>query len=334
MGYNKHMQLQEVTDRQTWDRFVSEHPMGHPMQLWGWGEVKRLNGWKPVRLAYLKNNGIIAAAQMLQWPVPRYGKNVSYVPRGPVCARDQMGGLLESLAAEAKQRKSLYLKVEPAIEDLDLSNSWRRSNQPILLPETYTIDLTRSEDELQEPMSRKHRQYIRKSERDGVTIERLADPNNGLEPFYQIYQDTARRAGFGLHNFDYYQTVARELGEHNHIYYAFADSEPVAVLWLAAAGSTAFELYGGVTDRGGELKANYALKWRAITDMKQAGYKLYDFNGRLNEGVGQFKAGFGPDTTDWAGSFDLPFDKVGYLAWNTLFPKLKPLGRKLLRRRG
>jgi len=43
----------------------------------------------------------------------------------------------------------------------------------IQMKETYLIDLKRSEEELLALMSHKHRQYIRKAERDGVSVGRV-----------------------------------------------------------------------------------------------------------------------------------------------------------------
>ena len=38
--YNINMlKIIEITDKKEWDDFVNEHN-GHPLQLWGWGELK------------------------------------------------------------------------------------------------------------------------------------------------------------------------------------------------------------------------------------------------------------------------------------------------------
>jgi hypothetical protein len=42
-------------------------------------------------------------------------------------------------------------------------------------------------------------------------------------------------------------------------------------------------------------------------------------------------AGFGPDETDWVGTYDYPFNKVGYALWEHLWPVAKPIGRRLLK---
>jgi len=81
------------------------------------------------------------------------------------------------------------------------------------------------------------------------------------------------------------------------------------------------------------MKANYFLKWRAITDMKAAGFTIYDFNGRLNEGVSRFKDGFGPDETNYIGTWDYPLNKLGYQLWERLWPMAKPIGRQLAKLR-
>ena len=36
-------EYREVTDAQAWDEIVNAHA-GHPMQAWGWGELKERTG--------------------------------------------------------------------------------------------------------------------------------------------------------------------------------------------------------------------------------------------------------------------------------------------------
>jgi lipid II:glycine glycyltransferase (peptidoglycan interpeptide bridge formation enzyme) len=200
------------------------------------------------------------------------------------------------------------------------------------MPETYVVDLRGSEEQILGPMSHKHRQYIRKSERDGVSVVRAGADD--LAAMYRIYAETAARAGFGIHGEDYYVGLHRELGGQSYVYYARYQGEVAAFLWLAGAGRTAYELYGGVTEAGQVVKANYFLKWQAIVAMKTAGYEVYDFNGRLNEGVSRFKDGFGPEAVDYIGTWDYPMGRVGYRAWEHLWPVVKVMGRGVGRLRG
>lgn len=337
------MKLVEITDRAAWDGFVASHEWGHPLQLWGWGEAKRGNRWSPHRLV-LADEGSegewTAGAQVLLWPIPRLGRFIAYVPRGPVAEPGSaaMRDLLEQLVVWAKAHRALYVRIEPAWIAGEgfkqFGRGWIRARHHLQMHETYTIDLRKDEAALLEPMSHKHRQYIRKSERDGVSVARARDED--LQAMFRIYSLTAQRAGFGIHGSEYYQALHRELAERSHVYYAYYQGEVVAFLWLAAAGRTAYELYGGVGETGQVMKANYVLKWRAVLDMKAAGYKVYDFNGRLNEGVSRFKEGFGPDATDYVGTWDYPLNRSGYRVWEHLWPVVKVVGRRVVRlgRRG
>ncbi len=331
--YNRVMQFIELTDQAAWDAYVATHPQGHPLQLWGWGEAKRTNNWRPHRLVLQAGTEWAAAVQVLLWPIPRTGRMVAYVPRGPVVdpTNPAMALLLRELVAWARWHRALYVRLEPAWTEAKLPRGWIPASHRLQLPATYTLDLTKTAQELQTPMARKHRQYIRKAERDGVTVGR--ETADSVAAMYDIYTQTAARAGFGIHTRDYYEQLFSELGEHNYLYGARYEGQMVAFLWLAAAGRTAYELYGGVTAQGQELKANYALKWQAIMGLQAAGYEVYDFNGRLNEGVARFKEGFGPDETGYIGTWDYPLNPLGYRLWEQLWPVAKMVGRRWAERR-
>lgn len=334
MKYNTDMKFVEISDREAWDAYVRRHEYGHPLQLWGWGEAKKENNWQPRRLALMNGEEWAAGAQVLMWPILRTGKFLAYVPRGPVVdpTSPAMARLLTELVAWARQNKVLYIRLEPAWTKARLPRGWRPARHNIQMAQTYMIDLKTDEGILLERMARKHRQYIRKSERDGVEVTR--ELGGDLAPMYDLYTETARRAGFGIHAAEYYETLMTEMGKQNHLYYARMKGRPVAFLWLAAAGKVAYELYGGVNPEGQELKANYYLKWHAMTELKAAGYAIYDFNGRLNEGVSQFKAGFGPDETDYIGTWDYPLNNLGYDLWERLWPAAIAVRRRLASVRG
>ncbi|HSX48421.1 MAG TPA: peptidoglycan bridge formation glycyltransferase FemA/FemB family protein [Candidatus Nanoarchaeia archaeon] len=322
------MNLSEITDPAEWDAFVESHEYGHPLQLWAWGELKRHNGWRAVRL----RSGEFGA-QVLFFPIPKTRKTVAYVPRGPLCvssARPTMA-LLSALTNYAKEQGAVYLKIEPAWTSADMPADWKPAKEEILLSKTYTINLNKSADELMAAMRSKTRQYIRQAERNDVEIE-LVTSQGDLSDFWRVYRDTAQRAGFGLHALDYYRKLHEFYGQNSHLYYAKVDGKVEAFLWVINGAGVALELYGGVTHIGGETKANYLLKWEAIRRAQQDGQKLYDFSGRLNEGVSQFKAGFGPDETNYVGSYDKVLKPLDYMAWTMLLPALKPLGRRFLKR--
>ena len=322
------MQLIEVTDQNIWDSFVSQSPFGHPLQLWAWGEVKKKNGWTPLRLGVQNGDQLELAVQMLFWNIPKTSYKLAYVPRGPVI--DPLSGdvasLLNEIARVAREHGAIQLKIEPAWQGVQLGSEWKKSKDNVLLAETHVIDLNQDEAVLQSNIQSKARQYIRKSEREGVTIRRVMDVAE-LSKIIDVYHDTAARAKFALHSDEYYRALLEKGSKHNYVLVAEKDSHVVAFVWILAAGSTAFELYGGMTRDGAKLHANYALKAHAMQMMKAEGYKYYDFNGRLNDGVSHFKSLWGATETDWIGSYNLPLRKAHYAAWQAAWPIGKRLSK-------
>ncbi|MBD5787651.1 peptidoglycan bridge formation glycyltransferase FemA/FemB family protein [Cellulosimicrobium terreum] len=337
--------IRTVTDRTAWDADVLALG-GHPLQLWGWGEVKGAGAWRPHRLRVVAADGtLVGLAQVLARPLPAQFKALSYVPRGPVVLGDADGttdDALRSAVTTAVVRwcrehvGGVGVTLEPDWEAgtaLDLADA-RPAVNPVLYPTTLILDLTRSDDELMADMAKKTRQYVRKSQREDLEFRAVTTASE-LDACLAIYRATAERAGFGLHGDDYYRLVASELGEHSPVFAAFARTHddgphdrPVAFVWFAASGRTSFELYGGMDDDGQRLRANYGLKWHAIGAMRERGVVRYDVNGLLNDGISTFKRGFASHEDELVGSVDVPFS-MWYSAWNKGLPTAKKVVRHL-----
>ena len=83
-----------------------------------------------------------------------------------------------------------------------------------------------------------------------------------------------------------------------------------------------------MNDRGQALRANYMLKWHAITTCREWGIDRYDMNGLLNDGVSVFKQGFADQEDMLIGTYDYPLSPL-YGAWRKGLPLLKAIMRKL-----
>ena len=329
------MELREITDAATWDQAVANHPFGHPLQCWGWGEVKRAAGWRAHRLAVYDGGQFRAGAQVLTRPLPGVPLTMLYAPRGPVVAPDDgdaLALLARGLRAQARGQHAIFCKIDPAwpagTVNALASAKFQPSQDTIQVTDTYTIDLRQPEDAILAGMRSKTRQYIRKAEREETEIIRDTTGEH-LAACYAIYEETARRAGFGLHTKAYYENLYRLYpGERQYLYIARRHGTPLSFLWMVCAGRQAVEFYGGVADAGQDFKSNYLLKWHAIQAMKAAGYETYDLNGRVNEGIAQFKQGFGPAETSWIGPYDAVYHAMLYAGWALGLP----LARRMMRR--
>jgi lipid II:glycine glycyltransferase (peptidoglycan interpeptide bridge formation enzyme) len=342
------MKLKEIKNREDWDRLVIDSG-GHPLQLWGWGEVKRSGeNWRAYRLWADGYGG----AQVLIRRLPKPFNKLAYIPRGPVVIQKKLTQkFLNELAKWTKQQGCLELKIEPAgilsnkidkvkptqkflnklalskkidSKIFDKNGGWRLSRNRILLSHTVILDLGQSEDELLAKMTKKTRQYIHKSSRENIKIRRVTSEND-IKKCLAVYKSTAKRADFALHPDKYYMDIAQNLGDSSQIYVAEGGGEVLSFLWNIVTPEVSFELYGGVTDEGQRLRANYTLKWRVIQQCQKFHVKYYDMNGLINDGVSNFKLGFSGNTeTDLIPTLDKPLSPL-YTIWEGLLPTGKKI---------
>lgn len=315
----------ECKDEDVWNNYVLDNG-GNPLQLWGWGELKANYGWQVDRQILLDEDGhFLAGAQLLIRHLPWPFRSLVYIPRGPVGESDS-ARFLDQLTSYVKQKyRPLVLSIEPDAMRFDVPEGWRQSASKILPDETIMLDLERDEADLLADMSKKTRQYIRKSSADGLTIKRVAS-REAFVSCLDIYHQTSSRANFPIHSDEYYYDVHKKLGENSQIFVAYKDKKPVAFLWLAISADVAYELYGGMDDTGRELRSNYALKWQAIKKCQEWGIGRYDFGGLIDGGVSTFKLGWASRPTKMAGTFDLPLSAF-YGLWYKFLPLIKKLNR-------
>jgi lipid II:glycine glycyltransferase (peptidoglycan interpeptide bridge formation enzyme) len=324
------IELQRCSDKEQWDDYVLDNG-GHPLQLWGWGQVKAGHGWVAERVFAYDDEEIVGAAQVLVRRLPLPFRSFSYIPRGPIVDDAHSTEFLNALAGLVKRdHHSVALSIEPDAIDFDVPKGWVRSTNKVLSGETILLDLKKSESDLLSDMAKKTRQYIRKSDAD-VTIKQVKSRED-IEICLDLYHQTSKRAGFNTHDRQYYFDVFQQLQDYSPIYIAYEDGEPLAFLWLAISERTAYELYGGMNDRGQELRANYALKWYVIKKVKEWGLERYDFGGLVAGGVANFKQGWATDTTLLVGTFDKSLSPL-YGVWAKGLPMAKKTLQKVRRKK-
>jgi lipid II:glycine glycyltransferase (peptidoglycan interpeptide bridge formation enzyme) len=311
-----------VTDPAAWNAFVEAAPYHAFPQLWEWGEVRAMGGWRPIRLAVGPGpDRPVAGAQLLLRRIPVIGWHLAYVPRGPIGNLDEpavRAALLSALRSLGRGERIATVRADPEARPRTpygqalLGPPWRAAPR-IQPPTTRVIDLRVGEESLRGSLKRKHRQYVNKAERSGVEIERfdgsaVADLiGPALADFNRIYQHTAERGGFVARQPFYYERVWALFAPSGRVRLSFAvkDGERVATIFHFTCGQRAVEAYGGMTDAGADARANYLLKWAAIADFAREGFAVYDMWGLATGGIAQFKEGFGGEEVEYVGARDL-----------------------------
>ncbi|MGH2446601.1 MAG: lipid II:glycine glycyltransferase FemX [Candidatus Limnocylindria bacterium] len=340
-----------VTDAEQWNAFVEGASYHAFPQLWEWGEVRAMGGWRPIRLAVgPSQDEPIAGAQLLLRRMPLVGWHLAYVPRGPIGRLDDpivREALIGALRALGRTERIATVRADPEAR-LDtpygralLEAPWRAAPK-VQPPTTRVIDLTAGADTLRANLKRKHRQYVNKAERSGVTIERFdgSVPSEVIGPaladFNRIYRHTAGRAGFVARQPFYYERVWSLFAPTGRVRLSFAlkDGERVAVLYHFTCGERAVESYGGMTDAGADARANYLLKWAAVSGFADEGFGVYDMWGLATGGIRQFKEGFGGEEIEYVGARDLGLRAPMDAALRIAIPAYGLAQRARLRLRG
>lgn len=320
-----------------WDALVDEAG-GHPLQMWGWGEVKARYEWNAERLVVRDGDRVAGSAQVLLRRLPGPFPQFAYVPRGPQADPADRGQVLRALAEHLKSvHRPIALSVEPdwehpgsplpretddaQIEVLEgqdpagwvtdmAAAGFRRSANTGLIPHTLIIDVSVDDEILTKGFTTRTRRYVRKTLRmQGVRFDDVASESE-LQAVLDLNKATAQRAGFAVHDDDYYRGVRDLLGSKSRLLGAWEGEELLAFVWLVVSGTTAFELYGGVNARGMDLRINSGLKFHSMTAMRDIGVTRYDFNGLLNDGISSFKRQFAHHENLLIGTWDAPLSPL------------------------
>lgn len=342
------------TDRDQWDGIVNDQG-GHPLQLWGWGEVKGRYAWTPRRLLVHDDERVVGSAQVLVRTLPKPFRRLAYIPRGPQAAEPDRARVLDAITAHLRATdKPIGLTIEPdwaepfsplpkgttdaqVAEQLSADRTpwiaalarsgFTRSGNTGLIPRTLIVDVTDDEDAIMKGFGSSARQNVRKSfKAEGVRFG-VVTQDADLEQVLAINKATGERAGFAVHDDDYHRAIRDELGDRSQLIAAWEGDQVVAFVWLVVSDATAFELYGGVNPRGMKLRLNYGLKFWAMTHVKEQGVRRYDFNGLLNDGISDFKRQFAKHEDLMIGTWDRPMSPL-FVA----FSKALPVARRTLKK--
>jgi serine/alanine adding enzyme len=336
--------IRTSADVATWDRFVAEHPGGSFMQLSAWAEVKARNGWSAVRTIVGGTSAGIGAQILLRRPRP-LPWTYAYAARGPVAATFDAASIEAFTDAVRTGLRPLagrvsHLRIDPEIEadgPADPGGSLRsalaaagwRPAPTIQVNSSRIIDLHPDEETLFGDLMTTWRQNVKRGRKAGIVVSD-AGPE-GLAEFLAIHFETARRAGFATRSEAVFRAVWEAFSARGAARLLFArapDGEALATLFLLRCGDRVVEPWAGMTARGAAARANYLLKWEAITSSRAQGATSYDmWGGLMFPGIAAFKKGFGGREVTYIGAWDLVLDPVGWLAY-------APGRRALLQARG
>lgn len=329
------LEIVEWRDQSSWDHFVGSQLTGHFQQGWGWGEVAGPFGGTIFRFAVVDGSDIRAAVSVLSTPLRGSAINQLYVWRGPVVDEptpeifDLILGRMRQIASE---QNAFMAKIEPTVLAGDrrwiqlLHQSGYRPLFPPSQPRsTWILDLEPDLDRLLENMKPKWRYNIRLAAKKGVEVSSGTEAD--IESFYDLYQETARRDHFYIHDRSLYEIIFKTYWKLDQFELLIArfQGTPIAAVSLVHIGRHTYYLYGASIDRHREVMAPHLLQWEAIQWAKRRGAMTYDFRGvpdipaegQEMYGVYRFKQGFGGRHVTYMETYAQGFNRPVYDVWRT-----------------
>src|SRR3989454_2025469 len=325
-----------------WDDMAVRSPGGHVLQSAAWAAIREAQGWRAEfhQLGAPAPSGAPTPAPLpvalVLWRSLPAGRSIAYVPRGPIVGDpSQLEPALAKLASVARERRAIFLKVDPEI-DADVgagplrAAGFRRAPdiQPVIA--TLELDLGPDEDALLAALEKDTRWSVRQASKRGVSL-REASGDEDLRALYDLYAETGHRAGFITRTWDYYRRMWGTLVAAGHAKVRLAEKEgkPVAGALTWRCGERDGYQSAATNDAGRTAYAAYALLWQCIIEARKAGARRFDFGGipvdltRKDDpmyGPYMFKKGFGGKPRRFVGAHDAVPNELAYRAYAVAEP--------------
>jgi lipid II:glycine glycyltransferase (peptidoglycan interpeptide bridge formation enzyme) len=297
------------------------------MQSAAWAGIREAQGWR----AEFRRFGSPLPVALVLWRSLPAGQSIAYVPRGPIVGGpSQLEAALAKLGSIAKERRAIFLKVDPEI-DADVgagplrAAGFRRAPdiQPVIA--TLELDLGPEEEALFAALEKDTRWSVRQAAKRGVSV-REAGGGDDLRALYDLYAETGRRAGFITRTWDYYRRMWGTLVTQGHakVRLAEKDGKPVAGALTWRCGEREVYQSAATNDAGRTAYAAYALLWQCIIEARKGGARRFDFGGvpadltRKDDpmyGPYLFKKGFGGVPKRFVGAHDVVPNELAYRAY-------------------
>jgi peptidoglycan pentaglycine glycine transferase (the first glycine) len=339
-------QISYERDDPEWDAFVAGTAGGRVAQTATWGQIKAPLGWRAARVIVKQGESIVAGAQLLIRRLP-ICKSVTYVPRGPLMARDKADLaelVMDGLLTVAREFGAQYLAVRPprGYEALASQLSDRGFQSSLIQIEaeptaTVIVDLTQELDEILGEARPSTRYNIRLAQRKGLVVREGTEED--LDTFYRLLTITGNRQGFSNNPKEYFFTVWRLLSPRNQIklFLTEVDGEAVSAILAIPFGDTVTNWRSAWSGRHGHWRPNELVNWEVMAWGKAHGYHYYDFEGidqkialavargeilpDKSQSLTTFKLGFGGEIVLYPGLFDYIPNPLMRWAYTTVFSK-------------
>ena len=339
------MQIQEITDKNTWEEFLSQCEEKTFFQSWNWGEFHEKMGQKIWRFGFYEQNELMGIALVEKVKAKR-GMFLA-IEHGPITKgfRSQIVKLLlEKLKEIAKGEDASFIRISPIWERNEENKKifrdlgFRSSPTYAAAESSWKLDVTPSEEEILAQMRKTTRYLIRQVMKNPDVEIMKSERKEDLETFDILNKEIGKRQQFVPFSMKYSESEFEALSKDNAVSLFFGKykNEVVAAALLVFWSGIGFYHQASSKGEYAKLSIPYLLQWEAIREAKRRGCKLYDFWGYVDPkqypshpwaGPTLFKMGFGGKAYEYVKTQDYP------LSWKywpiAMFELLRKKRRRL-----
>ena len=320
-----------------WNSLVLKNPDGgNVFSSLEYSNIKKLTNYIPRYLIVGK-----LAVTVLEKTTPPLGA-LWYFPKGPgVTSTKQLFDLLKAVKPLAKKAGVFAIRVESELDRSSrptIERHGMKKAAPIIPnPSTITIDISRELDDILTGLPQKGRHAIRRAQRDGVTVKKVAVTEQNTQLMYNLLAETAE-GQFGIRSYNYYKEFWKTFSDAGlgQLFFAYFDGQVVAGAYAMVYGTKSTYKDGASVRQRTAYGASHFLQWNVIEWAKSQGALIHDFCGsppsdeignpeHPHYGVGLFKLSFSKDVSDFIGCYDYVLSPIRHKAW-------KKLGERVHRR--
>lgn len=315
------VEIKILSDKETWNTNLSSFEYINVFSSYEWGEFKKSQGWDVDRLGFYKNNQLIAMCQIL------------YKQKFKVCLGWNSGGILfhqtkdltdiilaikEYYSSKSFSFRFGFYQKRDANNSFALSQILKLPQYRITSPYTITFDLNTIHK-----MSSNHRYYLKQSQKNDLEVIFQRNTPKSLDDFWNTYNQMSKNKDLSNIQMSYNQIkkLTDCFGDKAIIGNIYHDKDPISSCLILTCNNQAFYYLASSNETGRKMYASYLMVAKLLDFLKNEQYASFNFGGitpyDLNAfGVNRFKMGFGGDTIEYLGEWELYNSKISNLLFN------------------
>ena len=337
------MEVKEITNKDTWEGFLSGQREKTFLQSWNWGEFQKKMGGKIWRLGIYDGRELFLTVLVVKVEAKR-GKFllIQHLLKTPPKILEV---LLECLKRIAKEENCSFVRIAPLFERNEESQKifkqlgFREAPMHANAYEaTWKLDLSSSDEELLMGMRKTTRYLIRQVQKNqDITVE-MSEKLDDINIYQKLNKEVSQRQKFVPFSSEYIKNEFEVFSKDNQavLFFGKHKGEIAAAALVIYWSGIAFYHQAASSSRYAKLSIPYLLTWEAIKEAKKRGCTLFDFWGYVNPqkepqhpwaGPTLFKIGFGGQAHEYVKTQDLPLSKRYWLIY--AFEKVRSVKRGL-----